>query len=81
MVPPGGFDDEALRAPGTVVIDALTWLEVEPTTGWFRAGFAGGTLRGDAIELLGRARTSVSVIATPTYRGPALWHLGAVAVD
>ncbi|MBL8627720.1 MAG: hypothetical protein JNK64_40930 [Myxococcales bacterium] len=81
VVPPGDADDDQLRADGALVIDALDWLEVEPTTGWFRAGFGGGTLRGDAIDLLGRARTSRSVWSTPTYRGPALWHLGPVAVD
>ncbi|MBK7194051.1 MAG: hypothetical protein IPH80_16345 [Myxococcales bacterium] len=80
VIPPGDLDDDQLR-DGALVIDALDWLEVEPTTGWFRAGFGGGTLRGDAIDLLGRARTSRSVWSTPTYRGPALWHLGPVAVD
>lgn len=80
VIPPGDAEDDELRADA-LMIDALDWLEVEPTTGWFRAGFGGGTLRGDAIDLLGRARTSRSVWSTPTYRGPALWHLGPVAVD
>lgn len=78
----------------TLVIERLAWLEVDRPTGWFRAGFARahragdpaqavgpGVLRGDAIALLGRARRSAAEVATPSYRGPALWHLGAVAVD
>ena len=99
VVPPGADDDAALLAPGALVIDRLTWLELDRTTGWFRAGFdtgrwqepsgpgaaerpvGAGTLRGDAIALVGRARTSRAVTATPSYRGPALWHLGAVTVD
>ena len=81
LVIPPGTDDEATLRADAVVLDALDWLEVEPTTGWFRAGVGGATLRGDAIDLLGRARTSATVWSTPTYRGPALWHLGPVAVD
>jgi predicted Zn-dependent protease len=81
LVIPPGTDDEATLRADAVVIDALDWLEVEPTTGWFRAGVGGATLRGDAIDLLGRARTSATTWTTPTYRGPALWHLGPVTVD
>lgn len=89
VVPPGTTDD--LIAPTTLVVDELAWLEVEPTTGWFRAAIAGGTigitpvgggiLRGDALALVARARRSRAVIATPRFRGPALWHLGALAVE
>ena len=96
VVPPGDDDDATLTAPGTLVVSRLAWLELDRTAGWFRAGFdratvstrpgepravGPGTLRGDAIALLARARTSARVVATPTYRGPALWHLGAVRVD
>ncbi|MBK9035791.1 MAG: hypothetical protein IPL61_31830 [Myxococcales bacterium] len=100
VVPPGSDDADALLGPGTLLIERLTWLELDRTTGWFRAGFdgarlydtdgavgeparavGGGTLRGDAIALVGRARTSREVVATPSFRGPALWHLGVVAVD
>ena len=96
VVPPGTDDDATLTAPGTLVVTRLAWLELDRTAGWFRAGFdratvstatsgprpvGPGTLRGDAIALLARARTSARVVATPTYRGPALWHLGVVLVD
>lgn len=91
VVPPGDVAADELIRGGTVVVDELAWLEVEPTTGWFRAAIAsgaidatrirGGILRGDAIALVARARRSREVAATPLYRGPALWHLGAVTIE
>lgn len=94
VVPPGELAADALITAGTLVIDALAWLEIERTTGWFRAAIAagevagptprrirGGMLRGDAIGLLGRARRSVELVETPELRAPALWHLGELEVE
>lgn len=107
VVPPGAVPGDELLRDDTLVVDDLAWLELERTTGWFRAEIAagamwrarvpgeplpgggevmgrpptgrpirGGILRGDALEAVARARTSREVIELPTYRGPALWHLG-----
>lgn len=90
VVEPG---PDELDDPDALVIDRFDWLELDRITGWFRAGFGvarrggagaslgAGVLRGDAVALLARARRSRATYASPSYRGPAAWHLGPVAFD
>ncbi|MEZ4402323.1 MAG: metallopeptidase TldD-related protein [Kofleriaceae bacterium] len=91
----GADQPDALIGPGVLVVERLAWLEVERTSGWFRAQLAAGTLhaaagarpvtggivRGDAIAALATARRSATAAATPSYRGPSHWLLAALPVD
>ncbi len=97
LVVPQGSESEAALLDGgpLLVVDALAWLELAPITGRFRAEIAlaqlidrgkrhdvsGGILRGDALAALARSLRTTEVITTPEYLGPALWHLGELAVD
>ena len=96
VVGPGLEDEAGLTGDGPLlIVEAWSWLELVPVTGQFRAAIAlghlrdrdqrhdvtGGVVRGDALTALALSRRSRERVTLPEYQGPALWHLGELAID